>query len=44
LSALRSADCPEATRACREILSLPLSPGLDPAQADQVVDAVRAFA
>ncbi len=36
-------DCPEADRACDEILSLPMHPRLTTADADEVVAAVRAY-
>jgi dTDP-3-amino-3,4,6-trideoxy-alpha-D-glucose transaminase len=35
------AECPVATRVCREVVSLPLHPGLDQAAIDEVVRAVR---
>jgi dTDP-4-amino-4,6-dideoxygalactose transaminase len=35
--------CPHADRACGEVLSLPLGPGLTDAQIDQAAGAVRAF-
>jgi dTDP-3-amino-3,4,6-trideoxy-alpha-D-glucose transaminase len=38
-----SAECPDAERACAEVLSLPLSPALGDADADEVVAAVSAF-
>ncbi|MGE5361957.1 MAG: DegT/DnrJ/EryC1/StrS family aminotransferase [Bacteroidales bacterium] len=44
LAALQPAECPVTTRACREVLSLPLSPALAEAQVDAVVYALRAFA
>ncbi len=37
------AECPEATAACREVLSLPLHPGLDDADLRQVVSAIGEF-
>ena len=36
--------CPVADRVCREVLSLPLYPSLDGADADAVADALSAFA
>jgi dTDP-4-amino-4,6-dideoxygalactose transaminase len=37
------ADCPVASRACGEVLSLPLHPAMSDAAVDLVVDAVRSF-
>ncbi len=37
------AECPEATAACHEVLSLPLHPGLDDADLRQVVTAIGEF-
>jgi dTDP-3-amino-3,4,6-trideoxy-alpha-D-glucose transaminase len=37
-------DCPIAARVCREVLSLPLHPGLEDSQLDEVAASVRAFA
>jgi dTDP-4-amino-4,6-dideoxygalactose transaminase len=37
------ADCPAAERACAEVLSLPLHPGLSTTDVDTVAAAVRAF-
>ncbi len=39
----REGQCPEAERASREVLSLPVYPELTEAQRDEVVAAVRAF-
>ncbi len=39
----RPADCPVADRVCRELLSLPLHPGMDDAHVQTVIDAARAF-
>ena len=39
----RAGAFPEAERACREVLSLPVYPELSAAQRDYVVDAIRAF-
>lgn len=39
----REGDCPEAERACREVLALPVHPELEAAQLDYVVDAVTSF-
>jgi dTDP-4-amino-4,6-dideoxygalactose transaminase len=39
----REGQCPEAERAAREVLSLPVYPELTEAQRDEVVAAVRAF-
>ncbi len=43
-AAVDPASCPAADRACREVLSLPLSPQLSDAEADAVATAVRTFA
>jgi dTDP-4-amino-4,6-dideoxygalactose transaminase len=37
----REGDFPEAERACREVLSIPVYPELTPAQRDRVVQAIR---
>jgi dTDP-4-amino-4,6-dideoxygalactose transaminase len=42
--AQRPADCPAAARACREVLSLPLHPGMVDEDVHAVARAVRAFA
>ena len=39
----REGSCPEAERASREVLSLPVYPELTQGQLDEVVSAVRAF-
>lgn len=39
----REGDFPEAERASREVISLPIYPELDPAQQQQVVDAIVEF-
>ena len=39
----REGQCPEAERAAREVISIPIYPELTNAQLDAVVDAVRAF-
>jgi dTDP-4-amino-4,6-dideoxygalactose transaminase len=44
LAAAEPADCPVATRACNEILSLPLHPALREDEIDDIAAAVRAFA
>jgi dTDP-3-amino-3,4,6-trideoxy-alpha-D-glucose transaminase len=36
-------DCPEGNRACDEVLSLPLHPGLAPGDIEAVVAGIRAF-
>ena len=36
-------ECPTATAACREVLSLPIYPALADADVDDVVDAIRSF-
>jgi dTDP-4-amino-4,6-dideoxygalactose transaminase len=41
MAAQAPAECPNATRVCREIVSLPLHPGLDEAAIDEVARAVR---
>ena len=38
------ADCPIASRACDEVLSLPLHPALGDADVDRIAEAVHAFA
>jgi dTDP-4-amino-4,6-dideoxygalactose transaminase len=44
-ASLRAADaCPEAVRAAREVLSLPLFPEMDDSDVDRVVDAIARFA
>jgi dTDP-4-amino-4,6-dideoxygalactose transaminase len=43
LAASRPADCPLADRACREILSLPLHPGLGDADVDEIAATISAF-
>jgi len=43
LAAADPAECPVATRACNEILSLPLHPALDEGDIDEITAAVRAF-
>lgn len=43
LAAQAPADCPEGQRACDEVLSLPLHPGLGTADLDAVVASVCAF-
>ena len=43
LAAANPAPCPEAARACAEVLSLPLYPSLGDADADDVAAAVSAF-
>jgi dTDP-4-amino-4,6-dideoxygalactose transaminase len=37
------AECPHGTRACAEVLSLPLSPGLAPEAVADVAAAISAF-
>lgn len=44
LAASHPRECPVAVRACDEVVSLPLHPGLRERDIDEVVDAVRAFA
>ena len=39
----KEGSCPEAERASKEVISLPIYPELTPAQRDEVVAAVRAF-
>jgi dTDP-4-amino-4,6-dideoxygalactose transaminase len=39
----REGQLPEAERATREVLSLPIFPELTRAQQDEVIDAVRTF-
>ena len=41
MAAQSPAECPIATRVCREIVSLPLHPGLDERAIDEVARAVR---
>lgn len=43
LAAQAPADCPEGNRACDEVLSLPLHPGLETTDVDAVVASVCAF-
>lgn len=43
LGAFDAAECPEATRACGEVLSLPLHPGLAPADVEAVAASLRTF-
>jgi dTDP-4-amino-4,6-dideoxygalactose transaminase len=43
LAAVNPAECPVADRACNEVLSLPLHPGLRDEDVDQVAAAVNAF-
>ena len=43
LASHHPADCPEANRACDEILSLPIHPGLAAADVEAVAASVRAF-
>jgi len=38
---IQSADCPVAARACDEVLSLPLYPGLSDLDVDRVAAAVQ---
>ncbi len=40
---LRKGDLPHAERACDEVLSLPLWPGMPESMAEQVVDAIEGF-
>jgi dTDP-4-amino-4,6-dideoxygalactose transaminase len=42
MAAQHPVDCPEANRACDEVLSLPLYPGLTPADRDAVAAGIRA--
>jgi dTDP-3-amino-3,4,6-trideoxy-alpha-D-glucose transaminase len=42
-AAARPADCPTATQACREVLSLPLHPALTRAEVTEVAAAAAAF-
>jgi dTDP-4-amino-4,6-dideoxygalactose transaminase len=44
LADAQPADCPQAVRACDEVLSLPLHPGLPAVQLRTIAAAVRAFA
>jgi dTDP-4-amino-4,6-dideoxygalactose transaminase len=39
----REGACPEAERASREVLSLPVGPELSPSQVDRVIDVLRGF-
>ena len=39
----RRPDCPQADLAAREVVSLPVHPGLTPAEVDRVADTVRAL-
>jgi dTDP-4-amino-4,6-dideoxygalactose transaminase len=39
----REGDCPEAERACREVLALPVHPELEAAQLDYVSESIAAF-
>ena len=41
LAAMDPRDCPAAARACHEVLSLPLHPGLNDADVDMVASSVR---
>lgn len=43
LTGQHPADCPIAERACAELLSLPLHPGMSPSAVDAVARSVRAF-
>lgn len=43
LAGVNPDDCPRADAACREVLSLPLHPGLDAAAVDEVTAAIRAI-
>lgn len=43
LASHHPADCPEANRACDEVLSLPIHPGLSAADVEAVAASVRAF-
>jgi dTDP-4-amino-4,6-dideoxygalactose transaminase len=38
---LAEGTCPEAERACREVICLPIHPRLQPAELDRVADAIR---
>jgi dTDP-3-amino-3,4,6-trideoxy-alpha-D-glucose transaminase len=44
MSDVEPADCPIASRACDEVLSLPLHPALGDADVDRIAEAVHAFA
>ena len=44
MAATAPASCPEAARACGEVISLPLYPSLDDADGELVAAAVSAFA
>jgi dTDP-4-amino-4,6-dideoxygalactose transaminase len=39
----RPAECPNADRACNDVVSLPLHPGMTMAMIDEVSAALRAF-
>ncbi|HTQ04313.1 MAG TPA: DegT/DnrJ/EryC1/StrS family aminotransferase [Polyangiaceae bacterium] len=39
----RRPDLPETARACREVLSLPVHPGLDDADLERIVEAIETF-
>jgi dTDP-4-amino-4,6-dideoxygalactose transaminase len=39
----REGDCPEAERACGEVLALPVHPELEPSQLEYVSEAIAAF-
>lgn len=39
----REGDCPNAEAVCRDALSLPMSPGLEPSDQERVVSAIREF-
>jgi dTDP-4-amino-4,6-dideoxygalactose transaminase len=43
LAASRPANCPVASRACREILSLPLHPAMHDEDVDVIAEALNAF-
>jgi dTDP-4-amino-4,6-dideoxygalactose transaminase len=43
LAAAQSADCPVASRACHEVLSLPLHPAMHGDDVDAIAEAVNAF-
>jgi dTDP-4-amino-4,6-dideoxygalactose transaminase len=44
LAGVEPAECPVATRACDEVVSLPLHPALGPEHVDDVAAAIHAFA